>query len=256
VFIIRKPHPNGLKVWSVVDHSGYFVEFSLFRRDPISLKNAPKEKSEATLLRMAKAMPKGTTIVGDSYFGSIPALELLLKEGYHVLLSSTQTRPSALFKDHLSTKLKKNGDHEEAYGIVKGENEKNIPFLASVFRSNDKNICTLSSVFSAEMEEVEVETQLRDGSEDQQQYMMSQQSQIRPEVRVAYADLMNFVDQADARINTCYSKVRKMAWSQAYVTYGSSLCSCRSTPKNYTNPQLENLIGLNHYGMKPLSTCY
>jgi len=47
----------------------------------IASKNTPKEKSEETLLRMAKNMPQGSTIVGDSYFGSLPALELLTKEG-------------------------------------------------------------------------------------------------------------------------------------------------------------------------------
>jgi hypothetical protein len=33
VFIVRKPHPHGLKNWSVVDFSGYFFAYSLFQRD-------------------------------------------------------------------------------------------------------------------------------------------------------------------------------------------------------------------------------
>jgi hypothetical protein len=30
VYIMRKPHPNSIKNWSLVDYLGYFVSFSMF----------------------------------------------------------------------------------------------------------------------------------------------------------------------------------------------------------------------------------
>ena len=84
------------------------------------------------------------------------------------------------------------------------------------------------------MEQVEVETERHDDeSEDAQQYVRSTQKQIRPEVRVAYADLMNFVDQADARIFTCLSRGKKMFWSQAYVTWIITMLLCVNAQRLY-----------------------
>lgn len=49
IFIICKPHPHGLKNWSLIDFSGYFVSFSLFRRDLTGAKQT-YEATDQTLL--------------------------------------------------------------------------------------------------------------------------------------------------------------------------------------------------------------
>ena len=56
VFIMRKPHPHGIKVWSLVDMSGYLVSFSVFRRNRFVAHSRPTYNNiEQKLLPSPKA---------------------------------------------------------------------------------------------------------------------------------------------------------------------------------------------------------
>ena len=128
VFIMRKPHPHGIKNWSLVDFSGYFVAFSQYRRDGVP------EPTHETLLRMSNQLPEGALVVADSYFGSVRAMEGLAKQGKHSLFSCNQSRPSMFFKNDLCSQITQHGDCQTLYGEVDGlkENEK-VYFLLFFF---------------------------------------------------------------------------------------------------------------------------
>eukprot|EP01102_Stenamoeba_stenopodia_P009214 TRINITY_DN2713_c0_g1_i1.p1 TRINITY_DN2713_c0_g1~~TRINITY_DN2713_c0_g1_i1.p1 ORF type:complete len:645 (+),score=151.23 TRINITY_DN2713_c0_g1_i1:407-2341(+) len=243
VFVRGKPHPNGVKVWSTVDYSGFLVNFALYRRivekttdtsqlfpklaDVIGLDvvgenektRVARESVDETIKRMASVLPEGTLIVADSYFGGVPALTALVEGGYHVLLSCTQSRPNYLFKDHLGFQLSEDGDSAEVYGEVK-YNKQQIPFVANSFQSQGKAINTLSTVFTTRLEKVEIEkTVLDETSEDKRQHKTIKVVEIRPVLRIKYQDLMGFVDQADAKILQGLSKTRKTHWTSAYMNW-------------------------------------
>jgi len=84
VFIMRKPHPHGIKVWSMVDMSGYVLAYSVYRR------NQPKESPSDTLNRMTRALSEKSLIIADSYFGGIDALTSLSARGMDCVLSCNQ----------------------------------------------------------------------------------------------------------------------------------------------------------------------
>lgn len=95
VFIMRKPHPHGLKVWSLVDYSGFFYYCSLFQR------GCMPESSTDTVVRMSDKLDEGSLITADSYFGSLKTVEELSKRGKYCLLSCNVKRPASLFQDLL-----------------------------------------------------------------------------------------------------------------------------------------------------------
>eukprot|EP00300_Choanocystis_sp_HF-7_P024054 c2544_g1_i1.p1 GENE.c2544_g1_i1~~c2544_g1_i1.p1 ORF type:complete len:143 (-),score=12.52 c2544_g1_i1:197-625(-) len=103
-----------------VDHSGFVLKLSLFRR------HQEKEKADETLLRMAKVTPPGSLIVADSLFGGLKGLEKLVGSGRQGLLSARKDRPSFLFKDHLEKKLL-DGHTITCSGLVLGK-----PFIATM----------------------------------------------------------------------------------------------------------------------------
>ena len=69
VFIMRKPHPHGLEIWSLVDYSGYFYYCSLCRRECMP------ESSTDTVVRMSDKLDEGSLVTADSYFGSLKTVE-------------------------------------------------------------------------------------------------------------------------------------------------------------------------------------
>lgn len=217
VFIARKPHPHGMKNWSLVDFSGYLLKYSLFRRNRSQGQGGKEvyEATEDTLLRMSSAMPPNSLICADSYFGSIRAMEKLAKTGKHSLFSMNQSRPSFLFKEGVCSEVRKDGESSTLYGEVSGKrNDEKIPFLANAFQSKGRMLCTLSTVYSDAPCEKELEILVEDDSEENQQ-QFQKLKEVRPEVRIKYAEIMDFVDRADQHINAALSRNRKKHWSTA-----------------------------------------
>ncbi len=219
VFIMRKPHPHGIKVWSLVDYSGYFYSFSLFRR------NCAPEKSSTTLCRMSSKMPTGSLITADSYFGSVEAMEELSKQGKYCLFSCNQNRPSALFRDYLCERVAKEGDSASLTGTTAGPGGDKIPFMANTFVSKGRKICTLSNVFSDTPMASEVEQLVNDETEEAQ-YILQVTDEIRPEVRNVYSKLMDFVDNADQYISSSLSPIRRHHWTSALIVWGLTMLLC------------------------------
>jgi hypothetical protein len=165
VFIMRKPHPHGVKVistlnhslspyiskqiWTLVDYSGYYYNFSIYRR------NRAREAASATVLRMAAPMSPGSLIIGDSYFGNISTLEALALEGKYGLFSCQSKRPSFLFQNSITPLLQKDGDSASLYGQLPGDGIK--MFLANGFQSQGRKLYTLSTCFSSKLESVQID---------------------------------------------------------------------------------------------------
>jgi hypothetical protein len=189
VFIIRKPHSNGTKVWSLVDYHRYFYNTSVYRRDrtkgqkvnsgpPTIPSNgsssstssqhnsssssntgggnstskktsAVKEKTVDTVLRMASPLKEGSVLVADSYFGSPEAMIKLARRKIHSVFSCSTTRPTAIFKEHLIPQLKENGDHTSEFGSFDVDG-RDVNFLAAAQQSKGRYLCTMSTIFGAE----------------------------------------------------------------------------------------------------------
>lgn len=213
VFIMRKPHPHGLKNWSVVDFSGYFFGFSLFRRDRTG-GNSTYEAADQTLLRMSNILPPGTLMVADSYFGSIKALEGLAKSGKYGLFSMNSKRDTAIFRDDLQPKVRNDGESASIFGVLPGLNGDEVPFVANTFRSEGRNLNTLSTCFSDCLAEKELEILVDDGSEEQQQEIR-RLTEMRPVVRNEYSKIMDCVDKADQATMANLPRNRKKHWSAA-----------------------------------------
>ncbi len=95
VVIKRKPHPVGVKLWSLVDRATYLFACSLFLK--------VSERTTETLLKMTTYLPKDRSfsIRTDSYFGSFEAALKLAKQGHQFTLACRKDRPSALFAQFL-----------------------------------------------------------------------------------------------------------------------------------------------------------
>ena len=208
VFIMRKPHPHGIKVWSLVDASGYMIAFSVFRREQ------EKESPSDTINRMTQTLKAKTLVTGDSLFGTIESLEKLSSRGMYCLFSCNQSRPAVLFKDYLWKQVSVDGENESCYGEVPGQEEEKIPFVANALRSKGRNLCTISTVFSDTKMASEVTTLVDDASSDTQQQELVVDNEERPEVRVKYAELMSFVDTCDQIVNAGLCPNKKFHWSQ------------------------------------------
>ena len=213
VFILRKPHPHGIKVWLLVDLSGFVIMYSVFRR------NAPKEATHETLLKMTNFLLPGTVVTADSYFGSVKAMEELTMKGKYCLFSCNRSRPSVLFKDYLMKEVNQDQESKTCYGTIPGMNAESVPFLANAFQSHNRKLYTLSTVFSAQTESLEVQALVKDDSEDKDQSTYNVEIEERPEVRVQYGKLMDFVDTVDQITAAALSPNRKREWSQSLKTW-------------------------------------
>ena len=207
VFITCKPHPDGIKNWLLMDFSGYFLWFSQF------CCNAAPEETYKTLFQMTNHLTPGSLICADSYFGSMMAMERLVKSGKDCLFSYNKSCPVMLFKDWTSKDLK-NGQSKSLWGEVEGADEVKILFVANSFQSEGKTLCTLSTVYSDELKKTELEVLIDDNiEEDQAQYTILEE--LQPEVQNKYNEIMGFVDQADQHILTLLSPHCKFHWSAA-----------------------------------------
>ncbi len=231
VFIMRKPHPHGLKVWSLVDHSGYFFHFSLFRRG-----SAP-ESSTDTLIRMSDKLDAGSVITADSYFSSLQSVEELSKRGKYCLLSTNVKRPASIFQDLLCRELKEDGDSATLTGTTAGvalrdRDGPRIPFMANAFQSRGRKLCTLSNCFSDLPTIVQFECLVEeDGTVDQ--CALHEVDEARPQVRQKYSEMMDFVDNADQHITSSLSPFRKRHWTSALTLWGLTMLLCVNGKRLY-----------------------
>ena len=170
VFIPRKPHPHGIKNWSVVDFSGYLLSFSRYCRVDVEGDKVDSEPVVDTVDRMVGHLPENTVVLCDSYFGSVVCMKRLAEKGIHCLFSCNKSRPAYLFKDMLCASLEKDGDDKSCYGVVawKGE-EGEVPFIANAFQSKNRKLCTLSTLIGADKTLKEVDILVNDRSAEETQ---------------------------------------------------------------------------------------
>lgn len=171
------------------------------------------EGAHETLARMACLMPKGSLIIGDSYFGGLPSLEAIVQQRQHVLMSCNSRRPSALNANYLAKKIPENGQSASCYGAVSGPDGE-VPFIANAFRSEGRNLYTLSTVYSDTPSSTSVTALIPDVSTtDTDQHVFHEGEEMRPDVRNRYSELMDFVDNADSAILSSLTPHRKSNWS-------------------------------------------
>lgn len=91
VIIKHKPHPKGVKLWSIINKSKFLYTISLFKK--------VTKKTVTTILHMVGYLPQGQpfTVCADSYFRSVEAAEGLAELSHSFTLSCWKDRPSALF---------------------------------------------------------------------------------------------------------------------------------------------------------------
>jgi hypothetical protein len=184
VYISRKPNLNGLKNWSLVDYSRYFVSFLMFKRIVENGKSS-YESIWKTLERMAILMLLRFLIIADSYFRGLQAVEAMIKQRKHVLFSCVQTCPSLLFRNDLYEKLKIKKDCKSVYEIMKRKDGKEIPFIANSFLLEKRKICTLMTVYSLTKIHKSFDVLINNGNEENQ-YERKQVQEIRLIARVKY----------------------------------------------------------------------
>ena len=240
VFIMRKPKPHGLKNWSLVDYSGYFLKFSMFRRDRTNPK-ATYEAVHDTVIRMTQPLSSCSLVVGDSYFGSLKSMEELVKQGKHCIFSCTQNRPSLFFRQNLCSLLKNDGDCAALYGEINGVGGE-VPFLASSFLSKGRKLNTIGTVSSGELKEVTCEALLPDGSEEKQ-CTFQRISEKRPEIRTKYMEIMDAVDCADQHISAALIRNRKYHWSSAQQIWVITMLLVVNSKKTYESASGEECDG-------------
>ena len=162
---------------------------------------------------MTAPLPPGSLVCADSYFGSVKALEKLVKSGKDCLFSCNKSRPSLLFKDRTSQGLS-NGQSKSAWGEVEGEDGRPVAFMANSFQSEGQTLCTLSTVYSDVLQERELEVLMDDETEeDQSRYTLL--NEFRPEVWNKYSEIMDCVDRVDQHILAALLPHWKFDWSTA-----------------------------------------
>lgn len=206
VFIMRKPHPHGTKLWTSVDYSGYFLRVSIFRRGEM------RESPSDTVLKMIRGAPPESLIITDSYFGGMRTLESLSELGHYALMSCKQTQPSFLFRDHLMPQCKRDGDCITSYGILANGQA----FLANIFMSRKRKLLTLSSAYSAEKAQVPIQALVQDETEEDQMEI-SMGEECRPEVRNLDSAYMDFNDVGNGAVIRLYPTFRKRHWSMSVM---------------------------------------
>ena len=197
-----------------MDFSGFFIAFSMYRRD------APPETTHETLMRMVRMgrLPQGTLVTADAYFGGVDGLRALAGAGCHALLSCNVQRPCALFRDGVCRDLHADGDSRTVYGTVPGPDREEVPFLANSFLSKGRKINTMSTVYSDRPVEATVVTMVNDETEEVQS-RREEVNELRPEVRMQYQHVMDFVDNADQALHEALLIHRTRSWSTAVMRW-------------------------------------
>ncbi len=208
VFIMRKPHPHGTKLWTSVDYSGYFLRLCIFRR------GGEKESPTATVMKMIRGIAPESLVITDSYFGGLRTLEGLSALGHYGLMSCKQTQPSFLFKDLLVPRCVRDGDCHTAYGVLND----NRPFLANVFMSRNRKLMTLTSAYSVSKQSVCIEALIPDDTEEDQMEMSIGEEE-RPEARNLYSSYMDFNDVGNGAVMRLYPTFRKRHWSSSVMMW-------------------------------------
>jgi hypothetical protein len=189
-----------------VDHSGFVIAFSLFRR------GQPKESSTQTLARMASFSPPSTLITADSYFGSLAGVEALAAQNQHSLLSCRKDRPSDIFKSTLCPKVKEPGTCAHTFGEVAG-----TKFLAASSHNN-KVVNILSTTFGPSQSTSPVKVLKSDDTEEQQ-HVVCEEVHVRTEAHEQYSRLMGFVDDCDRQILAGLPNHKFFCWSTAHMMW-------------------------------------
>lgn len=138
-------------MWTLVDYSGYYLNFSIYRR------NRGHETAAATVLRMSSPLPPSSLVIGDSYFGNLSTLEALALEGKYGLFSCQARRPSFLFQHTVLPNLNGDNGTYSLYGQFPSVRQDGFKhFLANGYQSQGRRLYTLSTCFSSVLERVDV----------------------------------------------------------------------------------------------------
>lgn len=98
VFILNKPHPNGIKIYILCDASGYVYDFWIYRGKQLS--------TEHIVLNFAERLPgPGHIITFDAYYGGWDVAKELKRRRQYFIASCTGNRPTFVFSKKLHQEL-------------------------------------------------------------------------------------------------------------------------------------------------------
>ncbi len=183
--IQRKPHPKGIKFWTLADKINYMYHVSLFKKVP--------EASDETVLRMADTLPdQGHTVRADSAFGCPNTAFGLAEMGQNFTLNCQASRKHYLFTRFIHKEVTGN---DVAAGAITTEGPTPIAAISFTQQksSGPKTINFISNVSSSQDENI-------DG---------------KVAVAVDYRDAMGFVDQADRNAVFAAYPHKHQKWTHA-----------------------------------------
>jgi hypothetical protein len=231
IFIPRKPHPNGIKVWGLADSKNFVYTFSICKRTtneenydpsfarenpPMQREAVPKEPVTETVKKLVDKLPgPGYIVHADSYFGCLEMLEMLVAKDHGAVLACRADRPAFIFKEYLQEKMNSSnvsaGENNCKYTVAHGTvsvTRKNatgesvvsdVPF-AAYWISLDDSSPAGQALLSTEhgnpyIGYSVVEDSQREGADDDGEIV--QVKRIIPAIRKDYLTLSRFIDQAN-----------------------------------------------------------
>ena len=158
VVVKRKSHPNGTKVWAIVDKSKFIYHLSMYKRTTeeystpalfggkqlyIRNSNIGKETTKDTAMRMISKLPdKGFVIYADSYFGGLDLADCIEQNGNGCVLACRKDRPSWLF-NYTESCSDDSFTYTSAIGMFPSSNK---PFSSYKIINTRKKMCLISTV--------------------------------------------------------------------------------------------------------------
>jgi len=207
-----------------VDFSGFYCNFSIYRRNGI------KESSAETLLRVSRCLPSRSLVIRFIFW--VPQ-ELrrtgIGREVRPLLLSDVSSIIS--LQGSLTSQLHQDNDSSSLFGQIR-RGDSSTPFVANAFQSQGRKLYTLSSAFSDMRQSVDIEAFIDDDNEEQQQIPVHS-SENRPEIRVKYSMYMDFNDCANAATLDAMCGTRKHHWSSAVGMWMLPMMACVNGKKCY-----------------------
>jgi len=141
-----KPHATGLKMFMICDEEGYVIDWWLYRGKYHSHNRGTKHYELVMDFLLDNLKPEDNHIaVADSYFGGLKLVDAATQEGFQVICTNTQVRPSFIYKENLMKQVKKKGDVAYLVHEEKGT-------LCCV-HYDSKRVCFTSNCTSARVEE-------------------------------------------------------------------------------------------------------
>ncbi|KAG2389582.1 hypothetical protein C9374_014142 [Naegleria lovaniensis] len=236
VFIPRKPHPHGMKLFTAACESGYIFNWMLHKRTSEEPKDLPFHRvinphyergaksqvvhSWEVVSAMIQPLTKHHVLYMDSYYGGMQVFNIAMEKKHDIVMSCRQDRPAVIFKNGTYT-LEQN---ELGVKSMRGTTYKGYSFAAnSIPRGGVKRAGQSSE--QAKSKKVKF-TNIMSSLHDATAYVPTQREIISGDDYLKDMDLvpasfhdylkhMGGVDRANSSIMSAYYRHRVFRWRVA-----------------------------------------